>query len=99
MIELLIVLLVGGNAYQYIENDHLKTEISELQEANQANANTIDNFSASLEECSDIVTRWRGKESEWQAQRESSRERLIELERIIDSSDWGQCRIPSDLEF
>ena len=99
MIELLIVLLISGNAYQYIENNQLEIKYEKAIEANKSNGHTIANFSASLKECSDKLTDWDNKETAWQAQRESSAERLEELQRAIDSSDWGECRIPANLEF
>jgi len=99
VIELLIVLLISGNAYQYIENSNLENELATVKEANKTNANTIGNFSASLKGCSDKLSNWSNKESAWEVERESSAERLQELERAIDSSDWGDCRIPDNLEF
>ena len=92
MIELLLVASVLGNAWQYVVNDDLK-------EVNASNLVAVKDFSASLSECSDRLVSWKRKEQEWQQQEIKTEVQLNELESSVNDGDWGDCRVPANLEL
>ena len=92
MIELLLVASVLGNAWQYVVNDDLK-------EVNTSNLAAVKDFSTSLSECSDRLVSWKRKEQEWQQQEIKTEVQLNELESSVNDGDWGDCRVPANLEL
>tara|TARA_R110000851_G_scaffold129651_1_gene262754 strand:+ start:34798 stop:35085 length:288 start_codon:yes stop_codon:yes gene_type:complete len=92
MIELLLVVSVLGNAWQYVVNDDLK-------EVNVSNVAAVKDFSVSLGECSDRLVKWKRREQEWQQQEIKTEVQLNELESSVSDGDWGDCRVPVDLEL
>ena len=92
MIELLLVGSVLVNAWQYVVNDDLK-------EVNASNVAAVKDFRGSRGECSDRLVNWKRKEALWQIQEAKTEEELNELDASINSSTWGDCRVPVDLEL
>lgn len=99
MLEIVFVLSVLGNGWQWLVTQEQAEQIETLQTVNKENADITSDISTSLEECSGQLVSWRHKESDWKIERESSQQRLNELSRDVDSIYWGDCRSPVDLEL
>ena len=99
MIEIILIISVLGNAWQYVTNDDLSEKIKQVQSVNASNSKAVSEFSVSLDQCSERIAKWKRKESEWQIQSEQTEVKLDELETSINASDWGDCRVPSDMEI
>ena len=99
MIEFVFTLSILGNAWQWVINERQSETIETIKQVNKSNAITVNNFKTSLTECSNKLSSWHNQEQAWQQEREQKAVELGELQAIVDSSDWGDCRSPVNLEF
>jgi TolA-binding protein len=99
MIEIILGISMLFNALQYVANDDLSEKINQVQSVNASNSKAVSEFSQSLDQCSERIAKWKRKESEWQIQSEKTEVKLDELETNINDSDWGDCRVPVDMEI
>ena len=99
MIEIILIISVLGNAWQYVTNDDLSEKIKQVQSVNASNSKAVSEFSESLDQCSERIAKWKRKESEWQIQSEQTEVKLDELETSINANDWGDCRVLVDMEI
>tara|TARA_R110002153_G_scaffold80549_1_gene204642 strand:+ start:189 stop:488 length:300 start_codon:yes stop_codon:yes gene_type:complete len=99
MIEIILIISALGNAWQYVANDDLSEKIKQVQSINASNSKAVSEFSESLDQCSKRIEKWKRKESQWRIQSEKTEVKLDELETNINASDWGDCRVPVDMEI
>ena len=99
MIEIILIISVLGNAWQYVTNDDLSEKIKQVKSVNASNSKAVSEFSVSLDQCSERIAKWKRKESDWKIQSEKTEVKLDELETNINASNWGDCRVPVDMEI
>ena len=99
MLELIFGISVLFNAWQYVENDNLSEQVEKAVSVNTSNRAVVNGFSVSLAECSDKLINWKNKELEWKDQAVKTEVQLNELDTSVSSNDWGDCRVPADLEL
>jgi TolA-binding protein len=99
MIEIILIISVLGNAWQYVTNDDLSEKIKQVQSINASNSKAVSEFSQSLDQCSERIAKWKRKEFDWKIQSEQTEVKLDELETSINANDWGDCRVPIDMEI
>jgi hypothetical protein len=99
MIELFLVISLFANAFQYHQNEKIESEYKTIIEVSNINADIVESTATSLNECTAKLANWQNKEDAWNAAREANRLDREELESRINSSGWGDIRIPDSLEF
>jgi iron uptake system EfeUOB component EfeO/EfeM len=99
MIELLFVISLLGNGWQYLENQDKAETIQTIKKVNSDNAHIVSDISANLKECSTKLANWNSKESNWESQRKLDQQRIKELSDTVAISNWDGCRSPVDLEL
>lgn len=92
MIEFLFVLSVAGNTWQWLVND-------EIKRVNKENAAITRDFESSLTKCSGKLADWQHKESQWEKQRATTERELDKLTAVINADNWGDCRLPVNVDF
>ena len=107
---IIIILLVFGG-HEHIQKKEARAEIIELKaelseaheetkeavEVNDLNAITIREINQSNSQCFATLEKIELAKNRFAAANESSQTRIEELEILIDSYEWSDVRIPSEL--